>query len=579
MNIHVDHQDRPSASQGQPTMPDTFLANTQLQAVDFLERHIRELAPLVAVTGGAGMGKTVALNVALARRESSGDRVIRVNNFVAGPLSLHRLLAASLGIADAGELSAEELEPVLRKALAEIDQADPPVVAVDDAQSLLPETLRYLCLLAGLRDTGRPLFRILLVGRPGFTVRQPIPLQFTLEVLHPDGARALVEHGLAVAGVDAPVETVQQIVQQGQGNLRMLDSLLRTTIEQGRTRGRRRRPSIGARVSMAPQRGSRPVRSRSLGAWLVVPALLVVGAAGAAIIYRDGTVEPQTGKAVSTPAAPATQTVPPSSAGTTPSPRTSPPAAVQAAPPPPLVVQAVPPSPTSVQAAPPPSRLPGPPAPVPDPVKVPPMQASDTATAPPSSRDGSSPSEASTPAPGPSASLKPSTPLSAAPSAPSSAPVVAAAPTPSPANVAPAPALQALASPPAQQATRFRVYNISACHHGVCPRWSVTDLDRRARFVAALDASALRLDRDTTQRLREGALDLIVSGSVTRGGPDGRILVAETLQTVSPHHVLPHPPSSEPAEPASPPVTQSPPPGFLSLPASSPPAEPPTLGP
>ena len=155
-------------------------------------------------------------------------------------------------------------------------------------------------------------------------------------------------------------------------------------------------------------------------------------------------------------------------------------------------------------------------------------------------------------------------------------PVGTAAPaaTPQPQAAAPVPT-----PPPApvQQAARFRVYNISACHRGVCPRWSVTNLDQRSRFVAAFDLSALHLDRETLRRLREGAVDVIVNGSVTGGGPDGRTLVAETLQTVAPHHGLLHPSSSEPTDLAVPPLTQSPPPGFLAMPISNGPVEPPSL--
>ena len=198
-------------------MPDVLLSRTQVQAVDFLERCAYELQPLAALVGAAGVGKTVALNAALARRGSTGDRVIRVRNFVAGPLSLHRVLASSLGVVEAAELSAEELEPVLRKALADAGQSEPPILAVDDAQSLLPETLRYLCLLGGLREAGRPLFRILLVGRPGFTLREPIPLQSTLESMGAQAASEIVEHGLATAGVTAVDEVIQDLVQHGRG--------------------------------------------------------------------------------------------------------------------------------------------------------------------------------------------------------------------------------------------------------------------------------------------------------------------------------------------------------------------------
>ena len=546
-------------------MPNMLLAGTQLLAVDFLGRCMRDMEPLAALTGGAGTGKTTALNTALARQESAGERVIRVNNFVAGPLSLHRVLAASIGVADAGELSAEELEPVLRKALAGIGQAEPPILAVDDAQSLLPETLRYLCLLGGLREAGQPLFRILLVGRPGFTVRQPIPVHFTLEAMQPNAAREIVEHGLAAAGVMATGEKVRDLVHGAQGNLRTLGSLLHAYIEEARrSSGGRSRTTVvaDAGLAAATRRNPRPVRRRSSGAWLVVPALLVVGAAGAAIVYHDraGTRRDDTPIAA-VPVPPAKPTAAASSA----EPPASPPAVT------PPATAGVPP----VSVPPPPSGaiLPATPAPA-GPASLPP---------PAHSASGSA-GGATTQAPTVPTSIGPPAPVPAPPAI-AAGPTAAAVPPPSPTLPRPSPEPVAPQQPPlgqafvppsvpVQQAAHFRVYNISACHHGVCPRWSVTDLDQRSRFVAAFDLSALHLDRDTTRRLREGAVDIIVDGSVTRGGPDGRTLVAGTLQGIAPHHGLVHPSSSEPVDLAAPPPTQSPPPGFLAMPVNGPSAAP-----
>jgi type II secretory pathway predicted ATPase ExeA len=531
-------------------MPDIFLSQTQLLAVDFLERCVRELQPLAALTGAAGTGKTVALNTALARRESAGDRVIRVHNFVAGPLSLHRTLASSLGVVDAGELSAEALEPVLRKALVDAGQAEPPVLAVDDAQSLLPETLHYLCLLAGLREAGRPLFRILLVGRPGFTVRQSIPVQFTLEAMQPDAARQVVEHGLAAARVTATEEAIVGIVQHGQGNLRKLDLLLRASIEDARAAGRKRITPERVQIATGSRSPSAGGRRGMLGSWIAVPALLLVGVTGAVIAYQEGMFGGGTGE-VAGSASPQPARV----SGPAPTePEHAPPALLQAPPSPSPAssptVQSTPPKPAPGNAAQKPSPAPVVVAPV-----APPQMAS-----------------ANPPPPAPS-SPGPSTPT----------PIVVAplpAPTPTPQAAAPqtdrpAPTPTPTANAPAASG-HFRVYNISACHRGACPRWSVTDLDHRARFVAAFDPSALHLDRDTAQRVREGVLDLIVSGTVAGGGPDGRVLTADGPQSIAPHRGRLRPSGGEPIDLTGPPQpqpqTQSPPPGFLAFPSGTPPA-------
>ncbi len=523
---------RMTASSGYPTTPDIFLSQTQLQAIDFIERAVGDLEPLAALTGSAGTGKTVALATALARRESAGDRVIRVQNFVAGPLTLHRVLASSLGVGDAGELSAEELEPVLRRALAEAGQSEPPVLAVDDAQSLLPETLRYLCLLAGLREAGRPLFRILLVGRPGFTVRQSMPLQFTLEPMRPGDAREVVTHGLIAAGIGAKGEASEEIVRAAQGNLRKLSLLLQSSVERAQATGRSR--LTPAAMQLAAGVRSRAARRRPSGTWIAIPALLALAGTGAVVASREGMF----GRVVDAPSAPvASGPTQPARAPEAP-PRLASPSPAEAVSPAPAQAAAVaadahppaaPVDPAPVVVAPSePTRLPSP--------TVPPPAASPPAAVPPAASPQPVPAAVPTPAAPPVAATAPA--ASTAPSAPS-------APT------------------AAVQPARFRVYNVGACHRGVCPRWSVTDLDRRSRFVAGFDGSALHLDRDTMQRLREGSLDLIVSGSVSEQGPDGRVLNAETLQSIVPHRGR-HSSSDGPIDLAPP--SQSPQPGYLSLP-------------
>lgn len=539
--------------------PDRFLSKTQLQAVEFLEGCLLDLEPLAALTGGAGSGKTVALNALLARQENAARRVIRVNNFVAGPLSLHRVLASSFGVMDAGDLSAEALEPVLRRALVEAGRSEPPVLAVDDAQSLLPETLRYLCLLAGLREAGRPLLRIVLAGRPGFALREAMPRQFTLEALTPHDARLLVLHGFEAAGVEAPDEAVQDIVRSGQGNLRKLDVLLAAGIEAARTEGRRRITTRRGQMRAEVQ-NARPARRSAGGRWLVVPALLVVGAAALAIAYHDGMFGGRDGKPVIAAA-------------------TTPPAVIAATQPP--LLPAVP---ATVN---PPSTAPSKLASVPLPLPPPPTPAANPAPT------------ATTPAPASQAQLQvapvqapplqtqaagsvpsPLMPLPVVPLASSQTPAPDQTPasdqTPAPGQTPAANQTTAPDQTPApdqaaasgQATTRFRIYNISACHQGVCPRWSVTDLDQQQHFVAAFNPATLHLDRDVLQKLREGSIDLVVNGSIARGGPDGRTLTADTLQQVAPHHGRVHLPSSSGSEPVelAPSQLQSPPPGFLPVP-------------
>ena len=575
MTVHVDHQDPALKSAGPPKTANSLLSRTQIEAVGFLERCVRSGEPLAALTGSAGSGKTMVLNTALAHCGSAGDRIIRVNNFVAGPLSLHRVLASALGVGEAAELSAEALEPALRRALSEASKAAPPVLAVDDAQSLLPETLRYLSLLAGLRDNGRPLLRILLVGRPGFTVRHAMPVQFTLETMRGDDAREVAAKRLAAAGVTLADGAVQEIVQRAQGNWRKLDALLRTEIDnperaQAEAAGRQKtgfqkagfqktgmRPPSSLpreRTAMAAVSDNEPGvrRPGSSAAWMIVlPGFLLAFAGGAVIAYQDGLLGSHhaprhaPGTAIGHAAAPARAPSRPMPAIQAP--------AMQAPAQPAPAQPAQPTTATPTPAAPKPATPPAP-------LAVP--QQSSPVIAAPGTQTPATPEATSKPAPAPNRAVAPQ-----------------AAPMPP------------RAAAPSGLTGQFRVSNVSSCHHGVCPRWSVFDLDRNAGTVAAFDPSGLHLDPETLQRLREGSIDLTVSGTLTKGGPDGRRLHANHLDAITPHH--PHrsamaapPTTSEPVTsapmapapiPSAPimpaPVTQSPQPGFLAFPPGTPASE------
>ncbi|WP_428395452.1 AAA family ATPase [Lichenicoccus sp.] len=589
MTVHVDHQDPALKTADSPRMANSLLSRTQIEAVEFLERCVRSGEPLAALTGSAGSGKTMVLNTALAHRGSAGDRIIRVNNFVAGPLSLHRVLATALGVGEAAELSAEALEPALRRALSEASKVAPPVLAVDDAQSLLPETLRYLSLLAGLRDNGRPLLRILLVGRPGFTVRQAMPVQFTLETMRGDDAREVAAKRLAAAGVILAGGAVQEIVQRAQGNWRKLDALLRTEIDnperaQAEAGGRQKAglQKAGAQKagttspsSLPPERTAmaavsdgqaRVSRPGSSAAWMIVlPGLLLAFASGAIIAYQEGLIGSRDAPSHVPSHVP---NRPPSRA-----PDHAPGNAIgHAAAPAPAVPK--PATAKTVTAAPAPATpAPATPTPAaPTPATHPVLLAAPPAAPPQSSPVIAAPAD-HTPAT-PQASSRPS-PVPNRPAAP-----------------------QATTMPPRAAAPggligQFRVNNVSSCHHGVCPRWAVFDLNRNAGTLAAFDPSGLHLDPQTLQRLREGSIDLTVSGTLTKGGPDGRRLHADHLDAITAHHshrsamdvapnmpapttpppLMPAPVMPAPVTPAPAPTTQSPQPSFLAFPPGTPASE------
>lgn len=549
MGINVDQQDRighranragSGSAVGQPgaagqaggsAQTERALAPTQEAALAFIDACCRDMAPIAALSGAAGTGKSVVLASAAAMRERLGDRVIRISNFVAGPLSLHRVIAHALGVADAGELSVDELEPVLRRALDAIGRHEPPILAIDDAQSLLPETLRYLCLLAGLRDGGRPLFRILLVGRPGFTMRQPIPVQTTLEALAPDDARQMAERMLTARGIPANDEAVREIVQHAKGSLRKIDDLVTACAQELQRAGRKRLTLDMVQVAAGARAQPRKARAVALRPWMLAPALIAVLVAGYGIVRHESAADGLAGQAKSPPV--------PDTAASPAAPdqfaAAQPPVAVREPPAsPPVTV----PPPVDAGATPLPDRQ---------------AQAAPDHGAPPAASSGASgptvitetlPPPPSQPAGGQAVAQLPIPPPPAGQFFTSKAPARSAVPPQPPASQAPvfrppvvrspSPSGLASTSPPIDL-SRYRLYNVGACHHGVCPRWAVLDLNRRSRSFAAFNPGGLGMPPATVQRLREGSLDLIVDGRINAGSY-GPSMDAVRLVSVEPHH-------------------------------------------
>nr|WP_321983226.1 ATP-binding protein [uncultured Lichenicoccus sp.] len=250
------------------------LSQPQQDAVDFLEECALAFRPLAALVGIAGSGKTVALNAAMIRLEAAGRRIVRIRNFVAGPLHLHRAIATALGIERAGDLSADEIDAALRNVLkAEVDTA-PPVIAVDDAQSLLPEALVYLCTLSGLRQAGRPRFCVLLCGRE-IGDSQAIPLIFELEAVQLQEATRLVPHTSSAAGTRAFDQIARDPAEAADENFRTLDYVAG------------RRIGTGPQEPQADERdAARPDARRGALRWLALGCCLLLGSASGALTFH-----------------------------------------------------------------------------------------------------------------------------------------------------------------------------------------------------------------------------------------------------------------------------------------------------
>lgn len=134
------------------------LPTAGLQLVDQAVGHVIDVAAMGVVHGPAGMGKTYAVESALAARERAG----LWSSFPSRPTM--RLVAATLFEQLTGSPPGRASRFVLMDAVIEDLSARPRVVVVDEAQRLNTECIEFL---RHLHDHPRTRFALLLVGGDG----------------------------------------------------------------------------------------------------------------------------------------------------------------------------------------------------------------------------------------------------------------------------------------------------------------------------------------------------------------------------------------------------------------------------
>jgi type II secretory pathway predicted ATPase ExeA len=177
-----------------------------------LEYAIESQAPFCLLTGEIGSGKTTLLRHFL---RSLGDKVTvgLISNTHGQFRSIHPWALSSLGIAPHDDSDIAQYEALIDFFVHEYRKGRRTLMVVDEAHNLTPSILEELRLLSNVNSESDLSLQVLLVGQPELRTKleqpeleqfaQRVSVDFHLEPLTLEDARAYIRHRLTVAGGDS----------------------------------------------------------------------------------------------------------------------------------------------------------------------------------------------------------------------------------------------------------------------------------------------------------------------------------------------------------------------------------------
>jgi general secretion pathway protein A len=194
---------------------------------------------LLVLTGVAGTGKTSILNQILDWLRNRGRSTAFIFHTRVNPIGLLRLILADFGVPCESKSKSDLIRTLHHWLLKRHAVKDLPVLILDEAQALPPQTLDEIRLILNVETSRGKLLQIILSGQPELEeklrlpalrqLRQRITFHSRVPVLTEKETAAYIARRLAVAGgTDTsvfPQEAVQSIHAISQGVPRVVNLL------------------------------------------------------------------------------------------------------------------------------------------------------------------------------------------------------------------------------------------------------------------------------------------------------------------------------------------------------------------
>jgi len=204
---------------------------------------------LAAVTGVAGVGKTVALRNLCLSLPNPDHRVIYLCDTAVAPLDMYRMLAIELGLRPSHRRS--QLWEDIKKAMLHMvdEQGVLPVLVVDEAQHLSDRFLVDLSGFLNFAFDSRDIFPVWLLGLPRLTTHlrmqqhsalaMRVAVHVHIEPLNRDEFVAMILHGLSTVGAKEKLlsdPALEILWRASRGLPRVASKLLRAALRQAHHR-------------------------------------------------------------------------------------------------------------------------------------------------------------------------------------------------------------------------------------------------------------------------------------------------------------------------------------------------------
>jgi general secretion pathway protein A len=213
-----------------------FQSTRHREALAQLIYGVQERKGFIVLTGEIGTGKTTLLRTLLERIDSETP-VAYVHNSSLDIEGLLEYVLQDWGVKSTAVTQAQRLFELNEFLIDQHRKGISPILVIDEAQNLSPETLEAVRLLSNFETAHSKLMQILLVGQPELrdTLNQPelrqlkqrIGLRCHIGPLSPEETRLYIRHRLRIAGAtDAGIFTdaaVQRITEYSRGIPRVIN--------------------------------------------------------------------------------------------------------------------------------------------------------------------------------------------------------------------------------------------------------------------------------------------------------------------------------------------------------------------
>ena len=225
--------------QNTPDLDFLFLSPNHKEALACLEYGIQQRKGFIAVTGEAGVGKTIILRSYLTKVDAQKQKTIYVLNPKLTFDSLLTTILKELSAEPVAGIAAQKLNQLHEVLIAEYRNDHTVVLIIDEAQHIPIETLESIRMLSNMETATEKLIQIVLVGQPELDallnrselrhVRERIALRARIAPLTKTESEEYIDHRLNLVSLEPrsvfSKQALDRIVKSANGIPRRLNIL------------------------------------------------------------------------------------------------------------------------------------------------------------------------------------------------------------------------------------------------------------------------------------------------------------------------------------------------------------------